>query len=238
MTGPTVGFPDWQQYASWRGPEVAGQIYNVGNNVGIQIAELPAGNYASIRIRAFTFGGAAQLRLYGENDQFGSEQVIIKQWTIIPNTSLHCVIPIPTSWILLELTSSNTLGWNGSVDANLTNVSADKPHYYGHNSVLDAYNLVVNAGATALHYPPVFLPGPAHLWANTDTMPQNVAFNVVTFDSSLVTDELLAQFYQVTATNSNYDFEIPEKAWRLEVSNLSAAPRTYYFAVTSRGNLT
>lgn len=238
MTGPTSGFPDWQQYASWRGSLAIDDAPNVAAGAAFGIGSFAMGNYASVRVRITTSVGRTEIVMLGEDDPFGAGQHLIKRWIASTDTSVHCVIPVPTTYVEFEGTADAALGWQGTISVQPVNVATDKVHYYGYNSIVTAENIVINAGVTHTYYPVVMLPGPAHFWGATNVAGVDVIHTAQTYDRNGVTEHRIATFRQFPAIGANIDFEIPERAWRMTVFNNTGAAQTYFFAVASRANLT
>lgn len=238
MTGPTSGFADWQQYASWRGQMFVNESVTLSNGGLQSLGQFAVGNYASVRVRIFSIANGAEVFLYGQDDEFGSQRHLIKRWVNRPNTSIHCLVPIPTTYISAEVQGEAAAAWDGYVAIQPVNVAVDKVHYYGFNSSVNVFNANLNPGAVAQFYPPVLLPGPAHIWALSAGGLVNVQYEAWTYTSAGVDDILLCQYQNIPAIGLNDQFEIPERPWRLQVRNATAANQVYFFTVTSRGNLT
>jgi hypothetical protein len=238
MTGPTSGFPDWQQYASWRGQMLLDAAPNIGANQAFGLGSYAMGNYASVRVRITSSVGRTDIYLYGTDDTSGGGKHLIKRWVASTDTSIHCVIPIPTTYIQIEGFSATVGGWQGTVSVQPVNVATDKVHYYGFNSLTVVEGANINPGATIVTYPVVLLPGPAHFWGFCSNSPADVIYTAWTYDRDGVNDKRLGQWRSFPAIGLNTDFELTEHSWRMEVFNNTAINQIYFFSVASRANLT
>lgn len=238
MTGPTSGFADWQQYASWRGQMFFNQGITLANNELRNLGRYAVGNYASVRVRIAANANGAEVYLWGADDVFDNGLHLIKRWVTRPNTSIHALIPVPTTYIKVEIQGEPTAAWDGTVSVQPVNVATDKVHYYGFNGIAQVFGANLGPGGTAFYYPPVLLPGPAHFWGITDLAGADVIFYIATYTSANVEDIVLESYRQAPAVGMRDNLEIPERPWWVRVLNNTAANRVYYFTVTPRGNLT
>lgn len=238
MTGPTSGFADWQQYASWRGQYLFNGGANPGAGTAQTLGQWSIGNYASVRIRVFTVANGADILLWGMDDQFGSQQHLIKKWVSRLDTSINALAPIPTPWIKLEVQSEPANSWNGYIQLQPVNVAADKVHYYGFNTFVNVLAQAYNPAQIRNHYPPVLLPGPAFIWADSNAAGVDVIYQAWTYDSAGNDETLISTWRRISVDGLHDNFEIPERSWRMKVWNNTAANQVVSFTVTSRGNLT
>jgi hypothetical protein len=238
MTGPSSGYPDWQQYASWRGLTLYSQQIDFTPGATQSIGEWAMGNYASIRIMMSGITNGAEVFLFGADDEFGTQEILVERWVVRPDTVIRVVVPVITPWVRMEAVGA--AGVNSSIVVNVQqcNIATEKAYYAGSDSVVSAYNIVLPAGNTNIYYPPVLLPGPAHFWGFVQNPGVVVIFEIWLYDTLGARTDLIEHYRLIPTTGTHDQLVLPAKPWRMEVTNSTGVNQTFYFTVTSQGTLT
>lgn len=237
MTDPTSGFPDWQQYASWRGQTLLSSIVSPGAGGTTTAVTASVGNYASLRIILEGQANGVEVQMFGGDSAISPNQWLINRWIVRTNTVIRTVIPVLTSWVQIVVVSQAGLAGSVFIHVQPTNVASDKLHYFGHQNILNVENRAIAAAVTDFWYPAVLFGGPAHLWAITVPASVDLLFQVETYNSDGTILERIAR-WRLFAAEFNTDFQLPSKSWRISVLNVTAGAQNYYFTITPQGMLT
>lgn len=237
MTTPTSGFPDWQQYASWRGVSLLNADIALAAGGSQTVLKTSVGNYASIRLILEGLGNGAEVQVFGGDSFSSPNQWLINRWVVRPDTVIRTVMPVLTSWIQIDVVSQAALGSTTRINVQPVNVAFDKLHYFGHQNILNVEARAIAAAATDLWYPTVLFGGPAHMWITTTPAPVDVVFNIETYNSDATRLDRIGQWRNVPG-DSHFDLQLPAKSWRMNALNNTGAGQTYYFSIAPQGMLT
>jgi hypothetical protein len=237
MTVPATGFPDWQQYASWRSVLLFNDQVATAAGGTTSIGPFALTNYGSVRLSAAAVANGAEVQMFGCADRFKSQAELLGRWVIRSETSLRITMPNPQSFVYLDLVAEPALNATTEIKLQAVNTATDKPHYHGAVPFVGTAANVIAAGATELWYPNTILPGPAHMWLNVGAAAVNVVFRLFTRNTDGTDNNWIAQ-WQAPGGDLHSDFMLPAQAWRLAVINGTGVNQTYYFAITNQGNLT
>jgi len=236
MTTPATGAPDWQAFSSLHGAALLDEAVVVSAGTTDTLGEWDTSSWPAVHVEVNPSLNGGVLTLLSTETASNLPDSIAGQWVIRPQTRLMVTAPLPRTKLAIEAQAQAASDWSFAIRAALTNVAADKHHYYGGASTLSAFGVAIANGVTDTHYPTSLLPGLAHLWAACDNSGVDVIFRIETYNSDGTRAALVAQDRLVTTTRANLDFIIPAKGWRLLVINSSGAAQTYYFCVTSLGH--
>lgn len=231
MSSPVFGFPDWQQYTTWRSQMLfsGNIIVNPGNPV--TTGQFPLTNFGSVRIEAGSLANGGELFLEGLDDNLGSFPVPLGTWVIHPNTQLNVCVPCPSNFVRFTITSEPALQCTIQVKVQATNIATTAPRYLSTYRILKAPNTVIAPGAFHNYYPPWVVSGVGFWWGYNVTPAAPLEFTIHTVNADRSFREFVCEFPQF-GLNYIQTVQLPPHTWAVRIHNSDAVNRNYLFSLT------
>lgn len=231
MTGPLVGFPDYQQYPAWRGVTLFNGTFTMAASATQSFGPFPTGNFASLRLALQSTQGGTQVRLFGKDALTDPAYTFIQSWDLRQETYVIVSVPLTWNYIAIDLVGAPAGTNKCFASAQPHNISPNRNLYSGGNGEAGAVGVLINNGATNRHYPTNLVPGLAHLWMWGTVNPLPLDLNIMLRDYQGNEFQELSTWHAPNAVDLHALFVIPEQAWNIRVVNNSGAAQTYWISV-------
>lgn len=224
MTAAGAGHPDWQTYASWRGPVLQDAPISLGPSGSASIASGYIPHYSGLSIKVDTGAGGGILQVNSATSESASNFLTDSQWIIAPDGQLNVTTPVASGYVDVALNASGTLGFDRNVSIVETNVATGKANYFALTTMLQPGPVALAAGTTQQFLFMDLIAGDATLKMAASVSSASVGARVRPIDESGVLGQDLIRLD--TSTNTLDRFILPQQSVVLEYFNTSAAAAT------------
>lgn len=231
MTTPAAGFPDYQQYSSWRSSNLVTGTVHTGAGGSGDIGPYPMANYAGIRValRCINFG--SEIFVYGCDDLAKTNSMLLASWVVVGIPQVKCTIPVPTNYVFFSFFAEASGASDIAMVAQAVNIATDKPHYRAQSNVLTALNQTLIANGQVQWFPTEIMPGPAGLWIDNQSVSPLMQVSIRTKNKNSTDRTTLYQFTP-TVRNFNTNIILPADSHYVSLDNFDTVSHTISFGLS------
>lgn len=235
--GQSVGHPDGQNYALWRGPDFLAQLNQPINPANPVIVSGQVTNYASliITMNAAIIGGFS-VSVQWFIDSTMAIQTAIQAWTLAPTQTLNVILPCLGNYVKVSVTSPYGPGGVFPIAIYPTNSQVQAPKYTSIGNLIAGNVAVIAIGATDVLPLPAIASGRGHFFFRDETLSGKFSVGVISLKQDGTSDHTLAA--QNPLNNTLYgDVNCPDIPMGLYIQNLDGAAThtiTYSFHIDGR----
>lgn len=229
-----MGFPDWQDYANWRGEILTDGAVSLGANSFTLLGPWVGQNYADIFILVDGDSGGATYTLEAARDAAFTSFFTIKRWNIWSTVLLHAVVPLLTDQVRLRVATPAANGVDATVIAAFTNNGQPRAQYINFNNRIITGSVTIAGGATNDQILPFIEPGQAVMHFNTAAAAGGLIPRIDELDSSGAT---VGPIYVNNAATGTVIEQVmlSDHTTRMRVSNTTGGNLTCNFSLIPQG---
>lgn len=234
MSQPTVGYPDHQAYAQWRGEPLFGTGFTVTNGAPL-IVQNWVTNFESLAINVqFGVGTGVTLTVTFYTDSTLTVPCGFYTWVLSGSgVDLQVIVPCLGDWMFAELSTGQAGSQQGNMTLEPSNIPVDLPAYQQSGNYIAGHNVTINPGVTLVITLPFVVEGLGYFRVEDNTAGKqfDMTCNVLTEGGATLTtiDRQLGQ----TGGQKLTGLQIPALTTQILIKNddVAAQTFTYFFMV-------
>lgn len=231
-----AGYPDFQNYPSWRSANLAGgtnQVFAVGTTTLFTAAMQ---NYSSLRLRVTPSAGYGQVKVLWYLDSGLTQLLTTLTWSVSPTTRLSVLMPAQSGWCEVQVTVTSATAMTTTAFAAADNTQAPQISYPVTLQTINQVNVALAASASAIYPAGFIVRGTAAVSFSPADTAGKLDLQAVRLAAAGTVSQVLAELGAPTAL-ANLSAPVLDDAWGLQVTNTDgAAPHTFsLYAVAGIG---